>query len=72
MFDPPDPATMMLELLTALAVAVPPQGPVVPLAVANAGFEAPAITAGTFATTAPPPGWVGAGCALVKRTGRPG
>lgn len=32
-----------------------------PIPVANHSFEAPAIPAGTFATTAPPPGWTGYG-----------
>ncbi len=32
-----------------------------PIFVANHSFEAPAIAAGTFSTTAPPPGWVGYG-----------
>ncbi len=33
----------------------------VPIAIANHGFEQPAIAAGTFATNAPPPGWSGYG-----------
>lgn len=52
----------MLTLVTLCSLAAPAGlAQATPVAVANQSFEAPAIPAGTFATTAPPPGWTGFG-----------
>jgi hypothetical protein len=48
-----------LVALVALSPLVAGQG--TPIAIANAGFEAPAIPSDSFSTNAPPPGWSGFG-----------
>ena len=45
----------------ALLVASPTTASSESIPILNHGFEAPAIPAGTFSTTAPPPGWSGYG-----------
>jgi len=50
-------ARVVVVILCSIGV----HGQTVPIAVVNSGFEAPAIAAGSFETTAPPPGWTGYG-----------
>jgi hypothetical protein len=50
-----------LQVTAFLATSALASGQGVSIGIVNAGFEAPAIAADSFATTAPPPGWSGVG-----------
>jgi hypothetical protein len=54
-------APIALAVFMSLAASPRAAAQGTPIAIANAGFESPAIPADSFATLAPPPGWSGFG-----------